>query len=117
MSDPACAATHRNVAIRIRELRLQKCLSLADLAERIGKNPSSLSRIEAGKCVPRPDTLGALARALDVAPGVLTGEGDAPALPPDLSSAEVELLSWFRRLPPQKQERALGIIQGLAVSL
>ncbi len=53
------------VGQRIRELRLQKSLTLEDLAVRSGCTPGFLSQVERNKAVPSITTLDAIAEALD----------------------------------------------------
>lgn len=51
---------------RIRGLRLEKRMSVAELSRRTGLNMSHLHRIEGGKCDPFPQTLVKIADALGV---------------------------------------------------
>ena len=61
------------VKLRVRELREAAALTQEDLAHQAGISTSTLSRIERGTYQPRLDTLGKLARALDVPVAGLLG--------------------------------------------
>ncbi len=54
------------IATRVRETRLEKQLTLKDLADRTGLSRSYLSQIETGKCSPSLATLKRIAQALEV---------------------------------------------------
>ena len=51
---------------RIREVRKLRHLSQERLAEKVGVEPKQISRIEGGKSAPSLDTLGAIAKHLQV---------------------------------------------------
>jgi len=50
----------------IKERRTSKNMSVRDLAEATGINPSNLSRIENGSIIPKIDTLEKICKALDM---------------------------------------------------
>lgn len=54
------------IGTRIRELRISKKMKQAELAEMIGIEPRSISRIESGYHFPKDDHLEKFAKALDV---------------------------------------------------
>jgi len=54
------------VGARLKELRKNKGLSQADVAERVNVDAKHISRLETGKTFPYPETLEALGKALDV---------------------------------------------------
>lgn len=54
------------VGARLKELRKSKGLSQADMAEKVNVDSKHISRLETGKTFPYPETLEALANALDV---------------------------------------------------
>ena len=54
------------VGIRLKELRKNKGLSQAELSEIVNVDSKHISRLETGKTYPGPETLDALAKALDV---------------------------------------------------
>jgi transcriptional regulator with XRE-family HTH domain len=62
----------------LRELRRRKGLGQAELAEKGGLNRSSVSTLETGATHPRPATIRALARALEIDPNDLFEGPQAP---------------------------------------
>jgi transcriptional regulator with XRE-family HTH domain len=78
---PAEETADRDVRVgrRIRAIRLERNLSLADVAERTGISIGALSQIERGLSSLRVRTLWPLAAALDVEPHGLIADGDEAA--------------------------------------
>ncbi len=70
--------TEERVRRRLRELRTRRGLTLADVAERAGMAPSTVSRLESGARRLAVDHLPHLARALGVSTDELLAEGRAP---------------------------------------
>lgn len=66
------------VGRRVRALRLEKNLSLADLASRAGISIGALSQIERGMSSLRVRVIWPLAAALDVEPSALIADGSEP---------------------------------------
>jgi len=66
------------VGRRVRSLRLEKGLSLADLASKAGISIGALSQIERGMSSLRVRVIWPLAAALDVEPSALIAEGNEP---------------------------------------
>jgi transcriptional regulator with XRE-family HTH domain len=66
----------RGLGYRIRRLRLQQGLTLEQLAERAGVNKAFICDVEAGRSLLSLKSLGAVAKALNVAPSYLLGESD-----------------------------------------
>jgi transcriptional regulator with XRE-family HTH domain len=62
---------------RLRALRLERALSLMELASRAGISVSALSQIERGISSLKIKVMWPLAAALNVEPGALLGEGGA----------------------------------------
>lgn len=54
------------VGARLKELRKNKGFSQAEIAEKVSLDSKHISRLETGKTFPYPETLEALAKALDV---------------------------------------------------
>jgi transcriptional regulator with XRE-family HTH domain len=103
----------RTVGRRLREIRYWRGMSLRAVAELAGLSESHLSRIERGqRSVDKRSTLEALAHALQVAPGELTGQPFRPADPLTAEAsrtiAELQVVltepalgdSWTRRGRP-----------------
>lgn len=59
-------ADQRAIARRVRELRVERNLSQAELAERAGTGQAAIARIETGRSIPKLDLLGRIAEALGV---------------------------------------------------
>jgi len=110
------SATVRSNVIRLRELRLW---SRADLHRASGISESSLSLFERGERSDLAlDTLGRLARALQVSPEMLLAphtesELAEAAARPVLSAAEVELLARWRALSQEQQGALRGYLDRL----
>ena len=58
----------QRIGVAIREIRLERDLSQADLARLCGLPQQTISAAELGKTIPRADTLLTLAHALGVSP-------------------------------------------------
>ncbi|MFC0005476.1 helix-turn-helix domain-containing protein [Micromonospora siamensis] len=67
----------RQLASRLRAMRLARFLTQHDLSERSGLGRATIARIEAGVTAPRMRTVRALAQALDVAPGELVPDPES----------------------------------------
>jgi DNA-binding XRE family transcriptional regulator len=64
----------RDLACRVRALRLERFLTQDELSELSGVGRATVARIEGGKTVPQARIIKALARALDVGPMDLVRE-------------------------------------------
>lgn len=87
------ASPVQQLAALIRDRRTQAGMSAAELSRRAGVTTSTITRLEAGRIpAPRPDTLKALAGALDIPASDLLAsvdylnEGDMPSFQPYLRS-------------------------------
>jgi transcriptional regulator with XRE-family HTH domain len=99
----------------VEQLRVERGWSQDDLAERIGITKSSLSRMENDNQWPRPDTLEALAAALEIKVYQLFALADAEPLPTTPSSwvqEEQDIVQAYRAMEPEarKQYRELARI-------
>lgn len=99
----------------IERLRLARGWSQDGLAERVGITKSSLSRMEHDAQWPRPETLEALAEALEVKIYQLFALADAeplPAAPPLLVKDEHAIVQAYRAMEPdaRRQYRELARI-------
>lgn len=104
---PGNESIFREIGSRIAELRTQEGWTQESLAERVGRDPSYVARIETGQRHATVETLQRIARALGVEVGELFPRALIPnALPPRLLQAvaglaadDIELLiSVARRL-------------------
>lgn len=66
------------IGARLKELRLQKGLSLRELAKQAHMSHSFIADIEAGRSNPSLDTVNALAKVLNVSVDYLLGRTDDP---------------------------------------
>ena len=97
---------------RLRQLRLDRGLSLGDLAQRSGIDKSWLSRLEAGIGKnPTAATLAALAVALDVTVTALSGTARTTLPLPMLDPAEAAVLELFGAL---RMSDPLGFLMSVA---
>jgi transcriptional regulator with XRE-family HTH domain len=83
----------------LRDIRLRRGLSQADLSKRTGVAEYTISEVEAGKRTPRPSTLRKLAQGLDVEVADLYGEPEYPLgqAPPSPQQSFNGLLEEERR--------------------
>lgn len=99
----------------LRELREAKGWTLRELDRRSGISNATISRIESGLSVPKPESLIALANALEVDPKILL---DAPVkttkaidLVETLKSNDVEVLLAGERMSAEDKRHVLELIQ------
>ena len=85
------------VGRRLRELRVERGLSLSELARRAGVGKGSLSEIESGGRNPTVETLYALCEPLDVPLTALVGE--SPGVHPAADGGMRTVLLSVRHLP------------------
>ena len=105
---PASESLHTLVA----RLRAERRLSVAQLATRTGLSPNAVRWIERGMTQPKPESLRALAAALDVPYEMLlqkAGYLEQKLSPPD----EQRVLVLFRDLSPDRQALALQLLEAL----
>ncbi|RAL20831.1 helix-turn-helix transcriptional regulator [Thermoflavimicrobium daqui] len=96
-----------NLGYRIKELRKQKHMSQADLAESIGKRQESIARIENGKFNPSYDVLVDICNSLGVS---LSEFFSSDTLPSDLQ----RWLQVGKKLSPEQRDALSKIIETLA---
>ena len=105
---------------RIRQLRIDAGMSQDDLARAMGyKDRSMITKIESGKVDISQKKILAFAKVLNTTPGYLMGWSDDKGQPLDLqrfnstvSSSEARIISGgVDRMPPEKREQALKILQ------
>jgi len=94
------------VARRIKDARLAKSWSQAQLAEKIDVSVESISRYETGKLALSLELLVKMARVLGVPVELLVG--DSPA---GLSSEEAELVEGWRRLGARGRRVVLEMVR------
>lgn len=103
----------RAVGRRVAQARAKRGWTQEKLAEVIGIEPVSLSRLETGDRALSLTTLGLIADALDLGLGNLIGvEGDLPT--PGTSPQEAELLRGFSSLGDARRDLVLRLVRELA---
>ena len=104
---------------RLKMAREERNVSIAELAEALGLNATTVYRYETGafKRI-KPSTLGAIADYLNVNPDYLIGASEnkrtakeAEALMADITDAEKSLLELFKRVPVENQQMVLDMIR------
>ncbi len=101
---------------RIAELRHEKHITQTALAMKLNITQNMISFYESGKYQPSIDTLIELAKVFDVSVDYLIGNTDirypADKLIQDKSTVtEIEMITLFKSLTKDEQQRAIGIIQ------
>lgn len=101
---------------RLRTRRKQRHLTQRQLAIALGVSQATICEYETGKSSPSLETLSNIAVILNTSTDYLLGLTNDPR-PATFSSAmtetEQDLLKVFYSLPPEKRERAVGILIGL----
>lgn len=92
---------------RIRAARDHAGLTQEEFAKRVGIRQAYISHIETGRSIAPADTLGAIARALDVSADYLLLLADDPKRPP--SQAEPDAIGYS-----EQAEEAAKLIDGLS---
>jgi transcriptional regulator with XRE-family HTH domain len=104
----ACYQTGVELPLRIRELRNERGMTLADLAGKVGVSAPHISEIERGKKNLNNHLLVRLAMALHVAPAELI-QGDAGK---DIS----EIMNDLSHLSPRDLDRVRDFARALVIS-
>lgn len=101
------AVNAKRIGLRIQEVRLQRGLTQAELAQKLDITPKYLSNIECGDKVPRFETFLSIANALEIDANSLLA--DELAAMPQVRSCEL----WERisGLSPGRQKHVLRMIE------
>jgi transcriptional regulator with XRE-family HTH domain len=102
--------------VRLRDARLEKGLSQAELAQKTGLQPSAVSHFESGRRAPSFDNLRVLADALGVTTDHLLGRESRPGMAgptaaklfrraEQLSSRDQEILAEFAETLAKKRQK------------
>ena len=99
----------KQIGLRIQEVRLQRGLTQAGLAQKLDITPKYLSNIECGDKIPKFETFIAIANALQIDANTLLAD-ELIAMPHVQSS-----LLWDRisQLPPNRQKHILRMVDML----
>jgi transcriptional regulator with XRE-family HTH domain len=93
------------IALRLSKLRLERRMTQAALADRIGVTRSAIGQWEIGKTRPKFENIVDMARVLNVDPGYLvfgSAPGDRIAGDPTVQSMEKELAKLMRQIETLK---------------
>ncbi|VEE82199.1 helix-turn-helix domain-containing protein [Enterococcus hirae] len=88
---------------RLKKLRLEKKLTLEELAKIIGTTKTTLSRYENGERSPKLQIVGALANYFNVDMTWLSGLEDNNQHPPELLSLDKKIAANIKKIRTQKQ--------------
>lgn len=101
--------------MRLRELREARNENQQKLAVLLNVSQTMISRYELGQATPDVSMLITLSRHYNVSIDYLLENTDvkSPFISSDLTEAETEMLSMFRRLSKVQQAKAEAYIQGL----
>lgn len=107
-----------NMARKIKELRLERGLTLEQVANVVGVGKSTVRKWETGMIANmKRDKIADLAKALGTTPAYLMGwddkEKETPSSPTidELSEGEKALLELFNRVPEDQQKLVLQMIR------
>lgn len=103
---------------RIAELRHEKHITQTALAMKLNITQNMISFYESGKYQPSIDTLIELAKVFDVSVDYLIGNTDIryPAdkiIQGKSTVTEIEMMTLFKSLTKDEQQRTIGIIQAI----
>ena len=99
---------------RIRFLRKKKGLNQGELAEKVGINPSHLSRLENGKYQPSVDALQKIAEALEVSVDFLLSDDDSGELEVKIENKSLsERLRLIDTLDEADQQALIQVIDSM----
>lgn len=103
---------------RIAELRHEKHITQTALAMKLNITQNMISFYESGKYQPSIDTLIELAKVFDVSVDYLIDNTDIryPAdklIQDKYTVTEIEMMTLFKSLTKDEQQRAIGIIQAI----
>ena len=99
---------------RIRFLRKKKGLNQGALAEKVGINPSHLSRLENGKYQPSVDALQKIAEALEVSVDFLLSDDDSGELEVKIENKSLsERLRLIDTLDEADQQALIQVIDSM----
>ena len=101
--------------MRLRELREARNENQQKLAILLNVSQTMISRYELGQAAPDVPMLITLSKHYNVSIDYLLENTDvkSPFISSDLSEAETEMLSMYRRLTTVQQEKVTAYIQGL----
>ena len=104
----------KDMSTKIKELRLEKGLTLEQVATVVGVGKSTVRKWETGMIANmKRDKIASLAKALGTTPAYLMGwkEETPPPTKENLTEGEKAILELFRRVPEDQQQLVLQMIR------
>ena len=101
------------IGARIRERRVDRGLTQAQLAAKVGVTENAITQYETGRAVPKPQRLQGIATALGSSMEWLLTGGEEEEIVRAQTTSELHLLREFRSIPVEMQDAALAAIQGM----
>ena len=101
-----------NLSAKIKELRLQRQMTLEQVGDIVGVGKSTVRKWETGMIENmKRDKIALLAKALGTTPAYLMGweEEEKPSV--EITEGEMALLELFRKLPDEAQKMYLEILR------
>lgn len=102
---------------RLKKLRLEKKLTLEELAKIIGTTKTTLSRYENGERSPKLQLVGALANYFNVDMTWLSGLEDINQPPHDVLSLDKKIAANIKKIRTQKQLSKESVADKLGISI
>ena len=103
------------LSIKIRQLRMERDMTLEQVAVIVGVGKSTVRKWETGMIANmKRDKIALLAKALSTTPAFLMGWDDdnaPPIVEQQVTKEEQMLLDLFRKVPENKQEMVIQMIQ------
>lgn len=101
------------------KIRTEKKMNQVALSVKLNVAQETISAYENGKAFPSVDTLLKLCDVFNVSADYLLDKTDVRTpvnqlVVDNFSKDELELLATFKKIPPSKRERALGLLIGLS---
>jgi transcriptional regulator with XRE-family HTH domain len=112
----------QNMAKKIHDLRISQKMTLEDVANIVGVGKSTVRKWETGMIANmRRDKIADLAKALNTTPAYLMGweeeEKKEALTEKDLSESEQKLIELFRKVPEDRQDFVMKMIEAAIESL
>jgi transcriptional regulator with XRE-family HTH domain len=112
----------QGMAKRIHDLRISQKMTLEDVASIVGVGKSTVRKWETGMIANmRRDKIAGLAKALNTTPAYLMGweeeEKKEALTEKDLSESEQKLIELFRKVPEDRQDFVMKMIEAAIESL
>lgn len=103
------------LSIKIRQLRMEQDMTLEQVAVIVGVGKSTVRKWETGMIANmKRDKIALLAKALSTTPAYLMGwdeDNATPIVEQQITKEEQMLLDLFRKVPENKQEMVIQMIQ------